>query len=224
MAPLILFMLGRPGCGKSTQAEFLAQQFNLIYLGSGQLLRERAESPDFTGRKISEVLRHGDLSPTFLIAQLWLGKLEKIKEAKDSNLGGIIFDGSPRKLMETQLLEEALAWYGWNQGIRVFLIDISRQESFDRLTKRRVCQGCGKIIPYLNHFKNLKECDQCGGELKSRADDNFDAIGERLDVFEQEVMPVVEYYQGKGCLIRINGNQPIEVVRREIISRISSQT
>ncbi len=218
--PQIFIILGRQGSGKGTQAELLVKKFNLIYIGSGELLRARAEIGDFTGQKTGATTKSGVLVPTSLIFQLWINKLEEIKQQKGGDFPGIIFDGSPRKMIEAELLEEALKWYEWDKNIKVLLIDISRQEAVSRLTKRRICQQCGQSILYLDHYKTLGKCDQCGGNLETRADDTPEAINKRLDWSEEELMPVIDFYEKKGLLVRVNGEQPIEEVHKEILSKI----
>lgn len=221
MQPKIYTFLGRAGSGKGTQAKFLLEKFGLTYIGSGELLRARAKQEDFTGRKTAATMQKGELVPTFLIFLLWASRLEEIKKQADENFRGIVFDGSPRKLVEAEMLEEALLWYEWNKNFKAILIDISREEAFNRLTRRRQCQKCGQLIPYVGHYKNLEKCDKCGGELIMRQDDKAEAINQRLDVFEKEVMPVIDYYEKRGLLIKINGEQTIEEVREEIFSKIN---
>lgn len=220
MSPQIYIFLGRAGSGKGTQAELLVKKLGLIYIGSGELLRDRAKTEDFTGQKTDATMESGELVPTSLIFMLWINWLEEIKKDKGNNFSGIVFDGSPRKLNETQLLEEALKWYEWDKNIKVLLIDISRQEAFNRLTKRRICQQCGQLIPYVGRYKELEKCDKCGGELEVRADDTPKAINIRLDLYEQEVVPAIEFYEQKGLLIKINGEQSIEDVHKEIMEKI----
>ena len=219
-SPQIIIILGRQGCGKGTQAELLVKKFGLIYIGSGELLRELAAKSNFSGRKTAQTTKTGVLVPTSLIFQLWINKLEEIKQTKDNDLAGIIFDGSPRKLVEANLLDEALNWYEWNKNIKVLLIDISRREAVDRLTKRRICKKCGQSIPYIGYYKDLVNCGQCGGELETRADDTPEAIDKRLDLFEEEVMPVVDFYEKRGLVIKINGEQAIEEVHQEILTKL----
>ena len=219
--PQIYIFLGRAGCGKGTQAEFLMKKFGLIYLGSGELWRRRAKAEDFTGCKIETTLKTGALAPTSLIFQLWINRLEEIKRAENENFKGIIFDGSPRMLPEAKLLLEALKWYEWEKNIKVLLIDISREEAFNRLTRRRMCKKCSQLIPYVGHYKTLEKCDRCGGELERRSDDTPEAINLRLDLFEKEVMPVIEFFEEKKLLVKINGEQSIEDVYKEVLEKIS---
>ncbi len=218
--PKIYTLLGRAGCGKGTQAKLLMEKFSLIYIGSGELLRSRAKQNDFSGQKTSIVLNKGELMPTSLVFMLWINKLEKIKKAADPNFKGIVFDGVPRKLIEAQLWKEALNWYEWGKDVKAILVDISREEAFNRLTKRRQCAKCGQLIPFVGAYKNLVVCDKCNGELMVRLDDTPEAINLRLDLFDQEVMPVVDFFEQEGLLVKVNGEQSIEEVQKEILEKI----
>jgi adenylate kinase len=211
-------LLGRAGCGKGTQAKLLTEHFGLFYIGSGELLRGRVKQDDFTGQKTDRTMKTGDLVPTSLIFMLWVNRLEELK--KQAEIKGIVFDGSPRKLVEAYMLEEALDWYEWGNNFKAILVDISREEAFNRLTKRRQCAKCGQLIPYVGAYKDLVVCDKCGGELVVRQDDQPEAINKRLDLFDQEVMPVVEYFEKKGLLVRVNGEQSIADVQKEILAKI----
>lgn len=220
MQPKVYTLLGRAGCGKGTQAKLLTEKFGLIYIGSGDLLRGRAKQDDFTGQKTGQTMKTGALVPTSLIFMLWIERLEKIKQGAAADLKGIIFDGSPRKLIEEELLEEALGWYEWDKNYKAVLIDISRQEAFNRLTRRRQCAKCGQLIPFVGAYKALEKCDQCGGDLVVRQDDTAEAINQRLDLFDKEVVPVIAHFAEKGILVKVNGDQPIEDVQKEILEKI----
>lgn len=214
MKPKIIILLGRSGCGKGTQAKLLQENFGLEYLGSGEMLRARAKLADYSGQTLQVVLAGGGFAPTSLIFKLWIDKLEEFKDKPDFR--GLVFDGSPRKILEAHLIDEALGWYGWKDLAKIFLIDISREAAFNRLAKRRICQGCGQLIPYVGEFKNLEKCDKCGGDLKARYDDTPEAINSRLNLFEKEVQPVIDYYEKDGRLIKINGRDSIENIFKKI--------
>jgi len=215
-APLIVIILGRPGCGKGTQAKLLQEKFGLGCLGSGKLLREQVISDhNFSSAKLKAIMERGDLVPTFLVFKVWLDKVDAFKNKPDFK--GVVFDGNPRKLLEARLMEDALAWYDWLEYTKVILVDISPEESYARLTQRRMCEKCGRIIPYLGEFKELKVCDECGGPLVKRADDDPEVIRHRLDVFEMELQPVIDHYEESGLLIKIDGNRPIEEVNESIV-------
>lgn len=217
--PLIIAFLGRSGSGKGTQANLLKEKFALEYVGSGNLLRARTKRRDYSGRTLKEVLRAGGFAPSFLIFKLWIDKLEHFKNSP--HFRGCIFDGSPRKILEAYLIDDALDWYGWKDRLKVFLIDVPREKAFMRLKKRRFCEKCGiNILPDSSRRKIREECMRCGGALVSRFDDNPNEIKNRLDLFEQEVQPVIEYYKTTSRLVRINGNQSVEKVFRELLGHL----
>ncbi|HPZ74736.1 MAG TPA: nucleoside monophosphate kinase [Candidatus Pacearchaeota archaeon] len=219
--PLVIMMLGLPGSGKGTQANLFVERFKLDYIGSGDLLRERKKEKDFTGKKIRQTIDVGGLVPTPVIFKLWLDQFEKLKSTK-KNLKGLVIDGSPRKILEAYLIDESLNWYEWDKNVKIFLIKISIKESFNRLTKRRQCKKCGRIIPWAGDFKKLKTCDQCGGELFTRPDDNIESIKKRIEKYKKETMKVIKYYKKQGKLIEINGEQSVEEVFQEIAEKIKS--
>ncbi|OIP76069.1 MAG: hypothetical protein AUK06_00635 [Parcubacteria group bacterium CG2_30_36_18] len=216
--PLVIIFLGKPGSGKGTQAELLGEKLGLDYIGSGDLLRDRKEKKDFTGEKLSIVVDTGGLVPTPVIFKLWLDKFEEFKKRK--NLKGFFMDGSPRKILEAHLIDEALEWYEWDKNVKIMLIDISNKEAIWRLTKRRICKKCGEIVPYVGEFKKVKKCPKCGGELIHRADDTVKGVKNRLSWFKTDVQPVINYYRKTRRLIKINGEQSIDDVFKDILKVI----
>jgi adenylate kinase len=215
--PLSFALIGRSGCGKGTQAELLNKHFgNLFSVSTGNLLRDLAKSDTSVGKEIKKILTNGELIPDFMIIGLWMREL--CVNLKDEQ--GILFDGALRRLIEAQQADEFLDFLGRKENFFPILIDISREEAFGRLTKRRICKKCGKLIPWVGEFKKLEKCDNCGGELIGRQDDNPDAIKNRLDFFDSEVKEVLDYYKKDNRLITINGEQPIEKVFKDILSAI----
>jgi len=132
---------------------------------------------------------------------------------------GTIFDGSPRILWEAKTLDEALEWFG-RTDIRVVLLDVPREVVEKRLMYRRVCALCGKGA-YVEEGEKLKShCQQCGGDLITRLEDNPEAIKKRLDWFEQETMQSVEFYRTKGELITVDGTKKPMEVYKEIVEKL----
>ena len=217
--PKVFIIIGPAGSGKGTQAKLLQQRFKLEYLDCGGAVRKRQKVNDFTGRKLLEISwRKGELVPSFLISDLWVDRLEKLKNK--NHFRGMVLDGWNRTFLEAQLLDESLEWYEWNKNVKVILINLSNKESFNRLTKRRQCRKCGRIVPWLGSFKELKRCDKCGGELFVRRDDKLKAIKMRLAEYKKETIPTINYYRKQKRLIEINGEQSIEDVFKEILKKI----
>lgn len=216
--PLVVVFLGKSGAGKGTQLDLFKERMGFDFIGSGDLLRNRKKVDDFTGNKISDVIDNGGLIATPVVFQLWMAEFERLK-SKESNLKGIVIDGSPRKIREAYLMSEALDWYGWNDNFKVILIDVSDEEVLSRIANRRICEDCGAIVPYIGDLKRLTNCPDCNGNLIKRAEDaETESVKKRLEWFEEEVGPVIEFYKEKGKLFTINGNQPVEDVFNDILA------
>ncbi|MEK7520172.1 MAG: nucleoside monophosphate kinase [Patescibacteria group bacterium] len=210
--PLNIIILGRSGSGKGTQAKLLVEELNLEYIATGDLLRAFAERGNIAGLKLKETLTHGKLVPSWFAFFIWMEKLAYTNMHK-----GVLFDGSPRKIAEAEMLDDVLAWFG-RTNMKVVLIDISREEAHHRLSNRMVCPSCGKGA-YKKNDGNTR-CRYCQAELIARPDDDPMAIESRLDWFENEVIRVIEYYRAKGCLITVSGEQSPEDAHREIMGKL----
>ncbi|MFA7141791.1 MAG: nucleoside monophosphate kinase [Candidatus Paceibacterota bacterium] len=191
--PPVICVLGKAGSGKGTQVNLLKERLHLNYIGSGELLRKRKQANDFTGKKIADVIDKGGLVLTPVIFALWMSELEKLKNLE--NLNGILIDGSPRKILEAHLINQAIEWYEWQENFKVILINVPDEEVFKRLTKR--------------------------AEIEGREDDTRAGVEKRLAWYKEEVLEVVEFYKKKGLLIEVNGNQEIEAVYNEIIEKLN---
>jgi len=212
----VIILLGPPGSGKGTQADRLLEEFDLKYIGSGNLLRKRKEKDDFTGNKIAQYIDEGERLPTPVIFKIWM---EKLEEFKHQEINGFVIDGSPRTVMEAKMLDKALDWYEWKNK-KVVFIDVSEQESTDRLLHRRICKECGEIYPYIQKYKDMNKCEECGGELVTRKDDDKEGIQQRWSWYKEEVKPVIDYYEEKGLLQRIDGEQSIENVFENVLEAV----
>ena len=212
--PQIIILMGRSGCGKGTQAKLLIEEFGFDYLSSGKLLRDETKKNDFSGKKLKKVMEKGELVPAPVMFRFWAEKIAEIR--KQINKKGLILDGNPRALLEAKLMDGIFDWFEW-KNIKVILLDIPDKEAFNRLTKRRICQECGRQIPWIGEFKKLKKCDKCGGELMTRFDDKPEAIKTRLDFYKKDVQPAVDYYKKQGKVIRVSGEQSIEDVYQDIL-------
>jgi adenylate kinase len=218
-SPLILILLGKAGSGKGTQVNLLKEKLGLDFLGTGDLLRQRKKVDDFSGRKIAKVMDSGGIVPAPIAFRIWIDSFEEFKNKGDA-FKGLILDGSPRKLKEAWLMDDALDWFEWNKRVKIILIDISDEEAIKRTTSRKTCTKCGNIILYSPENANMKICPQCGGELMIRADDTVEGVKNRLRWFEEQVGETIRHYESEGRLIRINGEQSVENVFKDIMKEI----
>ncbi len=210
-------LIGRSGCGKGTQAKLLIEHFgDFLYISTGDLFRNLSKANTDTSIKIKKILEEGGLPFDDLATALWMHEIAyNLKQDQ-----GLILDGAPRRVNEAKNLDRFLEFLERKNNTFNLLIDISREEAFGRLSKRRICQKCGRLIPWVGEFKKIKVCDKCGGELITRPDDTAEAIKNRLDFYDERVIKVVEYYEDQNRLIKINGEQSIEQVFNEILSHI----
>jgi len=211
--PLNIILLGISGSGKGTQAKMLCEKYNLEYIGTGDMLRKFAKEENAAARKLKEELDIGHLVPTWVPFYLWMDRLVNVPEEK-----GVLFDGSPRKIGEAELLSDVLFWYG-RKNIKAILIDVPEEEIMQRLLNRRTCAKCGKSA-YVAPEEKSTVCGHCGGEMKIRPEDNPDAIKKRIEWFNHEVQEVIHFYDIHGEIIRINGNQPIDKVSEDIVKAL----
>lgn len=200
---LNLVLLGGPGAGKGTQAEKLVQEGNLTHIATGDILREEVDRGTDLGLQAKEYMEKGELVPDELVVNMVEKRLNEDK--------GYVFDGFPRTVNQAEALGEVV-----NLDLVIY-IKIDQEEAVRRLSSRRVCSDCGKI--YNTIFKKPNRegiCDECGGELYQRSDDNPKVIRERFDTFLEETAPLIEYYRKKGLLEEVDGKQKPD----EIISEI----
>ncbi len=213
---LHIILLGRSGSGKGTQADLLIKRFDLHRITTGELLRDLAKGKAETSSRVRDTIEGGSLVPHWLVSYLWIREIIERVPARS----GILFDGSPRRIDEAELLLDVLAWHN-RRNCKVILVEISEKEAYLRLAKRRICVACGKLIPYLDPWKYIKACDACGGELTTRSDDTPRSIRKRLQWYNKEERPLVGLFEKKKKLARINGEQPISQVFEDIVRALS---
>jgi len=210
---LYLILLGAPGAGKGTQAAVLSQELGLVHIASGDLFREVQRKGTELGRMAKSYMDKGELVPDSITIDLLLERIAAF-DCKQ----GVILDGFPRNLEQARALDQALALQ--NKAIdKVVYIRVSQEELLRRLSERWICQECQTPYhPLTSPPKVAGRCDQCDGELYQRADDAPDVVQKRLEVYFAETFPLIDYYQGDGKLVEVNGEQNVEGVSRELVA------
>jgi len=214
---MYIIMLGAPGAGKGTQADILSQEMNLPHIASGDLFRQALEKRTGIGLLAKSYMDKGELVPDEITTKMILDRIDQPDCAS-----GCLFDGFPRTLQQAKALDKALKEQGRTIDKAIY-IEVPDEELVRRLSGRWLCRACQ--TPY--HITNLPpktpgKCDRCGGELYQRPDDREETVKERLNVFLAQTVPILDYYEKQGKLIRVNGNREMQGVARGIISAIKA--
>lgn len=211
-----IIVLGKAGSGKGVQSEILAQKFNLEHIDMGRTLRDFAQKKDAIGQEIYAIQNvKKTLVPSRILREVLHLKIGSYRSEQ-----GIVFDGVPRTMDQEQYLEEALREFG-RKIDKVFFIDISEKESIWRISRRWNCAKCGKILIMGQEVKKeTNPCPFCQGKIVRREDDTPEGIKKRLEIFQKETVPVLDYFRKKGILVELNGEKTIEEVSREILKHM----
>ncbi len=213
-----LILLGPPGAGKGTQAETIKEQYSLVHISTGDIFRKNMKENTALGIKAKEYVDKGQLVPDEITIAMVEDRLKE-EDVKD----GFLLDGFPRSVNQAEALDEMLM--EMNTGIdKVINIQVDKSILVDRAVGRRICRDCGATY-HIKYNAPQKQgiCDKCGGELYQRADDVEETVAKRIDVYEKETMPLVEYYTGKGNIVTIKGDQAIDKVFEEIQRALGSK-
>lgn len=209
---MIIIFIGPPGSGKGTQAALIAKELGLPVVSTGEILRTKASSPDPEGAALKEIIDSGRLAPVHIVNQL---VSEYLNDCKD----GCILDGYPRSFSQAEFLSK-----NTKQPLRVLYFDIDKEILIKRITGRYNCSECGRIYnKFFSPTKIENECDICGAKnFTYRSDDNEVTIRNRLETYEQETMPVVDYYKKSGSLEVVDATKAIEKITEELLSILKS--
>jgi len=187
-----VLLLGPPGAGKGTQSSNVVEAYGVDHVTTGDALRANKDMETDHGTP-REYMEAGELVPDPVVDEIVRAALE--------DADGFALDGYPRNLSQAEYLDDI------TDLDLVALLEVDREELIDRLTGRRICDGCG--ANYHVEFNPPEEsgvCDGCGDELIQRDDDDEETVRERLDVFDENTQPVVDYYDDEGELVRIDGH------------------
>ena len=214
---MYIVLLGAPGAGKGTQADILSQEMNLPHIASGDLFRRALEERTEVGLLAKSYMDKGELVPDEVAIRMIL---ERINEPDCAS--GCLFDGFPRTLRQAKVLDKALKEQGRTVDKAIY-IEVPNEELVRRLSGRWLCRICQTPYHIIDSpSKTPGKCDKCGGELYQRSDDKEETVKGRLDVFFAQTVPILDYYEKQGKLTKVNGNQGMQEVAREIVSAVKA--
>jgi adenylate kinase len=210
-----VIFLGPPGAGKGTQAQSLAGEWGVPHIATGDMLREAVAAKTALGVEAKRHMDSGGLVPDDVVIGLVAERL-----AQPDAKAGCVLDGFPRTTAQAEALDAVFTRAGIGLD-RVVFFDVSRTELLRRLTGRRVCKSCGRTFHLVSAPPKVADkCDVCGGELYQRADDSEATVATRLDVYQAQTAPLLDYYRSRGLLTEIAGEGPVndvaEAIRRAV--------
>ena len=214
---LRLVLFGPPGAGKGTQAQLLQEHFDLTHISSGDLFRRHVGKRTPLGLRANEYMNKGDLVPDEVTIDIVLDKIMSIPDDD-----GFILDGFPRNPNQAQELEKKLAAESRNLD-KVVHIDVSEPELLRRLGGRYICRDCQS--PHAigaGEDASARTCDRCGGELYQRDDDAPEAVKKRIQVYNDETMPVLGFYRERGVLVEISGDNTVDEVNKRVMAALEA--
>lgn len=207
--------MGPPGAGKGTQAEVLVKKLEIPHISTGDMFRAAIKEGTEMGKKAKEYMDAGQLVPDEVVVGMVKERL-----SKEDCAHGFLLDGFPRTIAQAEALEKTLQELDM-QIDAVINIAVPREKLMERLTGRRICRACGASYHVVfNPPARPGICDKCGGELYQRDDDNEATVANRLDVYEAQTQPLIDFYQVRGLLRQIDGDQPIDKVLSDILTAI----
>lgn len=200
-----IVLLGAPGAGKGTQAQKLVEEFGFAHISTGDLLRAAIKAGSELGQKARGYMDAGKLVPDELVIDLVKERL-----GADDAQRGFILDGFPRNTAQAVTLDSELAAMERTLDAAL-LVSVEPAVIVDRLSSRRTCRDCGYTAP-----AGVDVCPRCSGEMYQRDDDKPETIQRRLDVYESQTAPLVEYYKGHSILKEVDGDRPVDEVYADV--------
>lgn len=212
-----LIILGPPGAGKGTQASFISKKFAIPHISTGDIFRANIKNDTALGKKAKEYMNKGELVPDELTCDL---VFDRIKQEDAKN--GFLLDGFPRNIFQAQRLDEVLSQENLKIDC-VINIEVDDKILVERAVGRRVCKDCGATY-HISFNKSKKQdiCDTCNGALYQREDDKEDTIKNRIEVYNKNTKPLIDYYNEKGNLANIQGEKDINLVFEDIVKSVES--
>jgi len=210
-------LLGAPGAGKGTQAKMLIDKFGIPQISTGDILRKAVADGTPLGKEAKVIMDQGGLVSDKIV----LGLVEERLKQPDTR-NGFILDGFPRNTAQAEALDKLLA--GINMPLTVALtVDVEKGELMKRLTGRRTCKSCQQMYNiYFSAPKKEGVCDKCNGALFQRDDDKEATIKKRLDVYDTQTAPLIDYYNKKGIMKTVMGVGSINDIFTKVVAALGA--
>jgi adenylate kinase len=210
-----IVLVGPPGAGKGTQAQFIASHLSIPKISTGDIFRANVSGNTPLGRKAKEYMDRGDLVPDEVTIAMVRDRL-----SEDDALEGFLLDGFPRNVPQAETLKKILSETDRKLDLVLELV-VDDDEVVRRLSGRRTCRKCGRIWHVA--FDPPSEdgvCDVCGGELFQRDDDREETIRHRLEVYQEQTAPLASFYADEGILVGLDATGPVEEVTERALAAL----
>ena len=206
-----IIMLGAPGAGKGTHAGKISEKYGIPHISTGDIFRENIKNGTELGKKAKGYMDAGELVPDELTCDLVVDRIHQ-----DDAKNGYVLDGFPRTIIQARKLADICSMFNFKIDA-VINLDIPEDVLVKRLSGRRTCADCGKSYHIVyNPPKKEGVCDVCGGELTQRSDESEEAVQVRIDTYNKQTKPLIDYYTMLGELTNVDGNQSMDEVAEEI--------
>jgi len=202
-----IVLVGPPGAGKGTQAQFLSSHLSIPKISTGDIFRDNVSHGTSLGRRAQAYMERGDLVPDEITIAMVTDRL-----ADDDAAAGFLLDGFPRNVPQAETLKKMLLT--WDTRLDVVLeLVVDDDEVVRRLSGRRTCRRCGRVWhATFDPPARPDSCDDCGGELFQRDDDREETIRHRLEVYQQQTAPLVAFYADEGILLGLDATGPVDEI------------
>ena len=211
-----LILMGLPGAGKGTQAEKISEKYNIPHISTGDMFRLAIKEGTELGKEAKAFMDQGDLVPD----EVTIGIVQE-RLSKDDCKNGFLLDGFPRTIAQAEALENLLTDMKTSIN-HVLHVDVPEVKLVERLTGRRICPTCGETYNVMyNPPENEGICDREGSELIQRDDDTPETVKNRLSVNIKQTKPLLDFYNERGYLVTVNGDQEIDLVFKDIQAKLN---
>jgi adenylate kinase len=208
-------LVGPPGAGKGTQAQFIASHLSVPTISTGEIFRSNVSTGTELGRVAKAYMDRGDLVPDEVTIAMVASRIQE-----DDAQAGFLLDGFPRNVPQAETLKKMLAEWETRLDLVLELV-VDDDEVVRRLSGRRTCRRCGHVWHVLFDPPSRSErCDDCGGELFQRDDDREETIRHRLDVYQQQTQPLIAFYADESILLGVDATGPVEEITARALSAL----